>query len=143
MRISPWEVHVQDPDFLHQMLSTKAHLDKDPWYYRFVGFPRSGAATSCALLHHARRIPLVTLFSKSAVRRSISIVEDGVKDLLSGLEEHRGSHSEVELSNPLRCLVFDVACGFAMPRSLGKLRKPRFAPKFSRMFIVGRYLSIW
>lgn len=143
VRISPGEVHVQDPKFIKQLLSTHAKLDKDPWYYRFVGFPESGVSTGPASLHHIRRRVLLKSFTQQSVWRSISIIEDKVKELLSLLEEHKGTGCGVELSNALRCLAFDIACNYALPRSTNKLQEKDFAPEFNRMMIVGRYISMW
>lgn len=36
VRISPREVHVNDPDFFNQLYSVTNKLEKDWWYYRFV-----------------------------------------------------------------------------------------------------------
>ncbi|KAL8690399.1 MAG: hypothetical protein Q9218_004141 [Villophora microphyllina] len=143
VRISPWEVHIQDPKFVKQLLSTLAKLDKDPWYYRFVGFQESGVSTGPAKLHEIRRRPLLRSLSRTSVFRSLSIVEDKVKELLSKLKEAEGTGCEVKLSNALRCLAFDVACNFCLPQSRSKLQEKDFAPEFNQMMIVGRHVSVW
>ncbi|KAL9576456.1 MAG: hypothetical protein Q9212_007082 [Teloschistes hypoglaucus] len=143
VRISPGEVHVQDPDFIKQLLSTHAKLDKDPWYYRFVGFPESGVSTGPAALHHIRRRVLLKSFTQQSVRGSMHIIEDKVRELLSLLGKHKGTGREVELSNALRCLAFDIACNYALPRSTNKLQEKDFAPEFNRMMVIGRYVSMW
>ena len=73
----------------------------------------------------------------------MSIIEDGVSALLEKLDSHKGTKREVEISNALRCLAFDVACAFTLPRFKSKLQEESFAPEFNKMFIVGRYVSIW
>ena len=36
MRISPREVHINDPEYFNQLYSAASKLDKDWWYYRCV-----------------------------------------------------------------------------------------------------------
>ncbi|KAL8949222.1 MAG: hypothetical protein Q9222_004654 [Ikaeria aurantiellina] len=143
VRISPWEVHVQDPDFLHFILSNEASLDRDTWYYGFAGCPSSSLATGSVKLHKTRRDAINRLFSRASVLRSVNIIEDRVGDFLGRLDEHRIAGTEVKLSQAFRCLGFDIVSDYALPNSQNTLRDEEFAPWLSLTLRTLRYVSLW
>ncbi|KAL8708338.1 MAG: hypothetical protein Q9225_007619 [Loekoesia sp. 1 TL-2023] len=132
VRISPWEVRIQDPDFIEHLLSTTEHFDKDDGlYYRFVGAPKSSLATGPAKIHKMRRAPLSRLFSKASVLQSVGLIDRRVEELLSSLEEEASTDRVVDLSFALRCVTFDIVSDFCLPRSSDKLLQDEFAPDFN------------
>ncbi|KAL9603333.1 MAG: hypothetical protein Q9219_001195 [cf. Caloplaca sp. 3 TL-2023] len=148
VRISPWEVHIQDPDFVERLLSTTAHLDKDDsLYYRFVGAPKSSLATGPAALHKTRRAPLSPLFSKASVVRRVGLIHQRVRELLFRLEEEAAAAAAeqhvVDLSFAVRCVTFDIVTDFCLPRSDDKLAQDGFAPDFNQIPRVVARLSLW
>lgn len=144
VRISPWEVHIQDPAFVEELLSTTAHLDKDDGlYYRFVGAPKSSLATGPAKLHKLRRQPLSGMFSKASVLRSVGLINRRVEELLARLKEEGASGRPVDLSFALRCVTFDIVSDFCLPRSSDKLSQEGFAPDFNQSPRVVARLSLW
>ena len=143
VRVSPWEVHIKDPDFFNQLFSTTMKLDKDSWYYRFVGSPKSSFATGDAQLHRLRRNAMARLFSKASVLRSISLIENNIKILIARFEVHKEAGKVVDLSNALRCLTFDIASDFALPSSKGNLLHEDFSPQFNLMFRTLAHIALW
>ena len=144
VRISPWEVHIQDPDFIEHLLSTSQHLDKDHGlYYRFVGAPKSIIATGPAKLHGMRRAPLANLFSKASVLRSVDMINRRVEELLARLDEEKLAARIVDLSFALRCLTFDIVSDFCLPHSSSKLTQDGFAPGFNQIPRMVARLALW
>ncbi|KAL8939045.1 MAG: hypothetical protein Q9216_003574 [Gyalolechia sp. 2 TL-2023] len=144
VRISPWEVHIQDPGFMEKLFSTTVHLDKDDGlYYRFVGASKSSLATGPGKLHKMRRAPISGLFSKASVLRSSETINRRVKELLARLVEEASSGCPVDLSFALRCVTFDIVSDFCLPRSSDRLSQDGFAPGFNQGPRVVARLSLW
>src|SRR5277367_2357447 len=54
VRISPWELHVNDPDW-NEPYKMSSRANKYHWYYRFVGSSDSAFGTADYDLHRLRR----------------------------------------------------------------------------------------
>lgn len=63
MRISPNEVHINDPEYFSQLHSFSLKLDKCGWYYNFAASPTAGFSTASYELHRIRRGALAKYFS--------------------------------------------------------------------------------
>ena len=143
VRISPWEIHIQDPEFFNEIYCMNPRLDKDPWYYRFVGCPDSTFATGNAQTHHIRRKPMSRLFSMAAVLRAQPLIEACVQSLITQLDLYKGTNTPAHLSHAYRCLAAETITQFSLHRSRRLLELPDFAPTFSLMFRTMAHIAIW
>ncbi|KAI4088716.1 MAG: hypothetical protein LQ344_005872 [Seirophora lacunosa] len=147
VRISPWEVHIQDVSFIESIISTSSHLDKDDaYYYRFAGTPSSSLSTGPAKHHKQRRAPLAPLFSKASVLRSVGAINARVRQLLSRLDQEKAAGRVVDLSRALRCLAFDVIADFALPRPSDVLSRDdggAFSPELSQWPRLVSRMALW
>lgn len=67
VRISPFEIHIHDPEFIDSVYCLGKRVDK--WSFQTRQFPVGNASfgTIEHNLHHARRAPVAPFFSKRAV----------------------------------------------------------------------------
>jgi hypothetical protein len=92
IRISPWEIHVSDPDFYEVIYASSASghkRDKYDWFTKSFGLDNSVFGTPGHDLHRLRRSALAPYFSKASVRRLQPLVQDRVNKLLERLEGFR------------------------------------------------------
>jgi hypothetical protein len=94
IRISPWEIHVSDPDFYEVIYASSAsghRRDKYDWFTKSFGLDNSVFGTPEHNLHRLRRSALAPYFSKASVRRLQPLLQDRVNKLLERLEGFRDS----------------------------------------------------
>ena len=133
VRISPHEVHINDPEYFSQLYSFSLRLDKCGWYYNFAASPTAGFSTAPFELHRIRRGALAKYFSMSNVARLEPLIQDCVTRLCSRLEEHRKEGTIVDLSSAYRCFASDVIMEYALPQSRRLLDSPDFAASYHRV----------
>ena len=133
VRISPNEVHINDPDYFSQLHSFSSKLDKCGWYYNFAASPTAGFSTASYDLHRIRRGALAKYFSMSNVARLEPLIQSCVTRLRSRLEEHRKEGTVVDLSSAYRCLASDVIMEYALPHSRRLLDSSDFAASYHRV----------
>ncbi len=72
VRISPYEVHVQDPDFYDQLYSRSGRRDKYAWLKERLGDPHSLFSTSNHDLHRVRRAALNPCLAGDRFKKAFS-----------------------------------------------------------------------
>jgi hypothetical protein len=89
VRISPYEIHIADPDFYDTLYSSSLATRKDrwSWYTAGLGLPDSTLGTVEQALHRRRRAALSPFFSKQNVRKLQPVVEERAAKLASRLEQ--------------------------------------------------------
>jgi hypothetical protein len=107
VRIGPNEVHIHDPDFFDEVYNVTGRLDKDSWYYAFIGSQDAGFGTANAELHRARRKAMSRFFAASAISKLESSSVQMVSKLCARLAALRAEGKPVNLSNAFRCLAAD------------------------------------
>ncbi|CAD6587386.1 MAG: hypothetical protein ASARMPREDX12_002831 [Alectoria sarmentosa] len=143
IRISPWEVHIKDPEYFLQLNSSTSKLDKYAWYYNFVAAPDAGFGTISHNLHRARRAAMAKYFSTANVTRLEPLIQKCVSKLISRLEEHRLGGKVADLSNAYRCLATDVITEYALPRSRLMLDSPDFAAGYNHVLRDFTNIATW
>ena len=85
IRISPWELHVSDPDFYETIYASSAlghRRDKYEWFTKSFGMDKSVFGTPGHDLHRMRRAALAPYFSMASVRRLQPVIQERVDVLL-------------------------------------------------------------
>ena len=90
VRISPYEVHISDPDFYDTLYASSSTNRKDRWsfYTNGLGLPVSTLGTVEYNLHRRRRAAMSSFFSKQKVAKLQPVVEERARklaDRLAGL----------------------------------------------------------
>ena len=143
VRISPDEVHINDPEYYSQLHSFSLKLDKCGWYYNFAASPTAGFSTASYELHRIRRGALAKYFSMSNVARLEPLIQSCVTRLCSRLEEHRKEGTVVDLSSAYRCLASDVIMEYALPHSQRLLHSSHFAASYHRVVRNLGRIGLW
>jgi hypothetical protein len=128
VRISPWEVHIKDPDWDDiYKLSSKA--SKPRWYYQSFGTTLSTNTTEAHQLHRARRQALVSWFSSQNIARNTPTVQATIDRLHDRLLASSGR--VINMGDVFRSLAIDVASGFAFQRAFNNLDDAEFGRDFN------------
>ncbi|KAL2424353.1 Cytochrome P450 monooxygenase [Exophiala dermatitidis] len=139
----PNEVHIKDPDFFDEFYNVTSRVDKDPWYYAFVGSQDAGFGTANVDLHRARRKAMSRFFATSAISNLESSSRQKVAKLCQRLEEMRKEGKPVNLSNAFRCLAADSVTDYCMPRGFNLLDSIDFAEDYNRQARTISYIAVW
>ena len=108
-------------------------LDKDPWYYNFIGITQSAFATPDANLHRLRRRATSKLFSASRATKMQPLIESCVAKLIANMKS-LGPDQPIDMSHAYWCMAHDVVTGCMMSHSRGLLNNAISAPGFGKMF---------
>ncbi|KAI1736981.1 cytochrome P450 [Xylaria scruposa] len=133
IRISPHELHINDPSFFETLYSREGRWDKYDWSYEAFGAELS---TICALdhyVHRRRRAPLGTFLSKGNVSNKQDIVSRLVSKLCHRLDgfaksNHGTNATRIKLSHAISSFTRDVATEFLFGESHNNLDHPEFNP---------------
>ncbi|KAI9769290.1 MAG: hypothetical protein M1839_003767 [Geoglossum umbratile] len=128
VRINPYELHINDPDYFDDLYSSLNKLDKSPWFLGQFGNPESGFSTVDHELHRIRRAPLAPFFSRRMVTRLEDVIQSTVEKLCARIEEYRGTKKPIPINLAYRCFTTDVVTEYALSRSYGFLDTPDFSP---------------
>ncbi|KAI5795732.1 cytochrome P450 [Geopyxis carbonaria] len=108
VRINPYEVHIDDPDFYHEFYASSRKLKKYPWYYKVSGVSEVSFGTEDHEVHRQRQGMYKNLFAL----RSIHAFEPTIKENIAKLEEkfvdHKKSKEPINLSHEYRVLTADT-----------------------------------
>ncbi|KAI1817362.1 cytochrome P450 [Poronia punctata] len=135
VRISPWEVHIADPDFVDVLYSSNSRFDKKiEWKYRF-GIPHSTFDTIEHQHHRLRRSALAPFFSKQKIGLVTEFISSKVQRLCDRLEEkYKASGQPVLIHECFTALSFDVITYYSFARSFEYIELPDFQGPFTSAF---------
>ncbi|KAI3324144.1 cytochrome protein [Xylariaceae sp. AK1471] len=132
VRISPFEVHIADPDFVDVIYASNSRFDKKmEWKYRF-GIPHSTFDTIEHEHHRVRRSAIAPFFSKQKIASITDYISSKAQRLCDRLEtEYKNQAGPVNLNQCLTALTFDITTYYAFASSLEYLERPGFDTPFT------------
>ncbi|KAI1261742.1 cytochrome P450 [Xylariaceae sp. FL1019] len=124
VRISPYELHINDPSFFNTLYCREGRWNKYDWAYDAHGTPLSTLSAIDHDVHKRRRTAISPFFSKYR----IAAQQDTVKTLAFRLcQRLEGLVSqEVKLANALGAYTRDVATEFLLGKSFDNLSADDF-----------------
>ncbi|CZR61295.1 related to cytochrome P450 CYP3/CYP5/CYP6/CYP9 subfamilies [Phialocephala subalpina] len=126
IRINPYELHIDTPEFYETLYSSSKKRDKWTWFTRMFGLKGGVAFAADHNVHRIRRAALNPYFSQGKVRQLQPVIEGNVQKWVGRL---RGLEKSGEV---VRCVVVasafssDVIMSYSFGRSYKKLDKPDF-----------------
>ncbi|MCJ1388110.1 hypothetical protein MMC18_000955 [Xylographa bjoerkii] len=135
VRISPREIHINDPDFYETLFAQK--LDKDPVVVGQFGHALSTQATSASDLHRVRRAAIAPFFSQAKVTELQSMITDKIEVLCRKLRECHRMRQPANMYDLYRGLAVDVITEFAFHRSWDFLDRADSGQEWFRMIMTG------
>ncbi|RDW79820.1 cytochrome P450-18 [Coleophoma cylindrospora] len=129
VRISPYEVHISDPDFYDTLYASTSTNRKDRWgwYAAGLGIPNSTLGTVEQGLHRRRRAAMSPFFSKQNVQKLQPTIKERANMLVSRLEKLCNSGEVVVMSHEI-----DVVMQYCFGKSDHRLEAEGFDPSFHK-----------
>ncbi|KAI0110396.1 cytochrome P450 [Nemania sp. FL0031] len=126
IRISPHELHINDPSFFDQVYRQEGVWDKYAWSVDAFAAPGAVLLTPNHELHKARRQPLNAFFSKVRVNNRVDIIEKHLGKLSDRITKFAGSDETFNLGAAITAFVRDVAFDFILDKNYKSLDKEDF-----------------
>jgi cytochrome P450 len=131
VRISPYEIHVNDPNFLDILYTRSAPRDKWDFLTRQFGSDESTFSACHHSLHRIRRAAINPFFSKQRLLKLEGMIWNLVEKLCSRFEDHRVSREPLPTRLAYACLTTDVIMQYSMGQQSNALDDPNFNPLFT------------
>lgn len=126
VRISPFELHISDPEYFDILYSNNLPINKSRWYTGQFDMSYATFGTIEHKQHRLRRSALNPFFSKQMINRLEPTIQTVVEKLSSRLEEFRGTGKPVEMRATYSALTIDVITAYAFNESWNHLDSPDF-----------------
>lgn len=108
VRVSPVELHVDDPDFYDILYSGPTQKrNKDPWF-TYIGLPKSVFSTPTYALHRTRRSMLSQFFTKKAISDFEPVIHAKIQSLCNHFSRAAKSGNTLELHACFMCFTCDT-----------------------------------
>lgn len=144
VRISPDELHINDPNFIDELYAGGGKKrDKYGYFCSQFGIPDSVFGTAEHGLHRLRRGALNQFFSKASVTKLEPIIHTAIEKLVSQLRSHAGSGKPVIMNMAFSCMTTDIVTEYAFSKSYNFLDSPTFEPNFHRAIVAGSDMGPW
>ncbi|KAI0143700.1 cytochrome P450 [Xylariaceae sp. FL1272] len=124
VRISPQELHVNDPSFFSTLYNREGRWNKYDWAYDAHGTPLSTLSAIDHNVHKRRRAAINPFFSKGSVSRRQHIICNRTSLLCQRLDTF--TSRDVPLAAALGALAPDIATEFILGKSFENPRAPDF-----------------
>lgn len=131
VRITPYEVHIDDPAYFNELFNVTKKLDKDPWYYSWLGRNGSVFATTDSDLHKIRSPVIKRAFSTASIARVESVLLSHFNTMCRRLQERKESKTPLPLAEVFRSLAVDVITDMSLPESHHLLEVPDYGASHS------------
>lgn len=142
VRISPWELHVSDPEW-NEIYKVSSKVDKYYWYYAFAGLSDTAFATANYELHRVRRKAQQTYFTVDAIAQFEPIISQTISKLSKRLAITKGTSQLLNLSHAFRALATDIVTKFVFDKSYDLLDQPDFAATFHTAILDINEMGHW
>lgn len=133
MRISPYELHVNDPRFYEKLYRQDGYWNKYDWSYDAFGAPSSAICTIDHNLHKLRRAPLNAYFSKATVASRQGTILTRVNKLQIRIDSFAASKSVFNLGAAFSATTIDVATEYIIGKSYDNLDHTDFNQNLMNM----------
>ena len=128
IRITPAELHIDDPDYFDTLYGRGATPRRDKFTYFSARFGWASDAFSTAPhdLHRSRRQAIAPFFSARSVEAFQPTIRSKVAKLCGKLDAAAGSQDVVRISRAMMALTTDIITEYAFARSYDHLDSPDF-----------------
>lgn len=132
MRISPFELHIDDPEYYETLYSLNSPRDKYYWFISYANVSGSTFGTLDHSLHRLRRSAVAPYFSKQKIQRRESIIRSKVEKLCSRIKEFSGTGNPLHIQYAYSCFTTDVVTEYTCPRCWDFLDVPDLFPDWDK-----------
>ncbi|KKZ65112.1 hypothetical protein EMCG_01352 [[Emmonsia] crescens] len=132
IRVSPYELHIDDPDYYHVLYSYSSARDKYQYYLEPFGFPLSAFGTENHYKHRLRRGAMNPFFCTRSVAQREGLVHRLVHKLCEHMEQFQVTGKTVPLSLGYTCLATDLITSYVLDEGSKCLDTPEWLPHWRR-----------
>jgi hypothetical protein len=133
IRINPWEVHINDPEFYETIYSTTSHFDKVPEHEWWGNSPTAAQSTVSHEKHKIRRAAQSAFFSKRQILNFTPEIQALADKLCNRLNfEYKNSGTVLQMNDVIGCFSADIVTEYAFAKDYRYLDSPDFQAKFVR-----------
>jgi cytochrome P450 len=141
VRISPYELHISDPDFFQSIYTREGYWNKYDWAVGAFGAPLSTICTIDHDTHRHRRAALNPFFSKANVARRQEILWRLAEKLSSRVDEFAGSQTrQICLGAAISAFTRDVTAEYVIGKEFANLDDRSFDAESVTAFRSSGYL---
>ncbi|KAI9834936.1 MAG: hypothetical protein M1819_002659 [Sarea resinae] len=130
VRISPYELHIDDPEFYGQLYNRHGRWEKYSHYSNQFGLSRTEFGTAGHDLHRLRRSAVHPFFAKAKVASFEPVIQSKIDKLCERMEQSRTAGNVFPLQLAFTCLTMDIITEFAMSACFDYLDGPDFHPRW-------------
>ena len=118
VRINPFEIHIDDPEYYETVYATGASFSKWKWFENRFNMPQSTFSTAHSKLHKPRRAALAPFFSTRKMQGHGPFIQSLVDKICGRFKkEYAGQGIPVVLNDVFGALSGDVITNLAFARS--------------------------
>jgi hypothetical protein len=131
VRISPFELHVNDPDFYDEIYTSAARpRDKYEWQIKSGDSAQAMGFTVSHDLHRMRRTAVDYFFSTRSVTQLEHVVQGKIGRLCERIEEFKSKKTPLNLTVAFLALTMDIIETYSFGCSSDLLDLPEFSPEW-------------
>ncbi|KAI1745268.1 cytochrome protein [Xylaria scruposa] len=136
VRITPYEVHIQDASFYDTLYATsRASMKRKEFEHRFNN-PTSAFVTPDHALHRLRRGALNPFFSKRAISERAQSIQKQMDIVSERLKTEFQNTDRILVVNEMwGCFATDIITEYCFERRYDFIREPNFKASFVKSFI--------
>lgn len=132
MRISPDEVHIQDPTFYETLYAQSRHSDKLKRLEHRFNNSMSSFATAEHRLHRVRRAALNPFFSRRRIAQWSPHIQRHMDRLADRVRaEYAGTDNILNMNNMWGAFTSDIVVSYCLEKPYDFIMKPDFRADFS------------
>ena len=131
MRISPYELHVNDPHFYDEIYASSGRVrDKSAWQVKSGDSAQAMGFTVSHELHRRRRQAVDRFFSTQSVAKLEHVIQGNIDKLCSRIEEYKQAQKPINLTEAFLALTMDIIESYSFGTSSNLLDLPEFSTEW-------------
>ncbi|KAG2421211.1 hypothetical protein HFD88_000827 [Aspergillus terreus] len=130
VRISPTELHVNDPDYYEVIYSRDSPRNKYNYYQRTFNAPLALITAEDHFRHRLIRSHMNPFFSTMRIRQQEPVLRALINKLCGRLEDWKNTGKPLHIEHALTCYTTDVITDYTMGEGYHYLDEPDFVPQW-------------
>ncbi|KAJ6028402.1 Cytochrome P450 [Penicillium herquei] len=133
VRINPWELHIDDPEFYETIYAPSSTFDKLLVHQNRFGIPSAAFSTAAHSVHKNRRAALSPFFTKSRIQAHAPFLQELIDKICSRLaSENAGQQTPLTLNHVFACFSADLIMSLAFGDEPSFILTPTWQTAFVR-----------
>ncbi|KAJ6078615.1 hypothetical protein N7467_008368 [Penicillium canescens] len=132
VRISPYELHIDDPEYYDVLYSRDKPRNKSVHLTGMFGAPDSAFGSVDHRRHRIRRQPMNPFFSQQRIRHLEPMLRGMMDKLRKGMKAWKGRNTPLHMYHAFNAFTTDVVVEYSMGESFHYLDDPEFTPQWSK-----------